>query len=46
MRPVSLAHLTVLSLAPPEMVRVAARTGYDAVGLRFIPACRAPSAIR
>jgi sugar phosphate isomerase/epimerase len=32
----SLAHLTVLDLAPPEMVRVAARTGYDAVGLRLI----------
>jgi sugar phosphate isomerase/epimerase len=32
----SLAHLTVLSLAPPEMVRVAARTGYRAVGLRLI----------
>jgi sugar phosphate isomerase/epimerase len=32
----SLAHLTVLSLAPPEMVGVAARTGYDAVGLRLI----------
>jgi sugar phosphate isomerase/epimerase len=32
----SLAHLTVLSLPPPEMVRVAARTGYGAVGLRLI----------
>lgn len=32
----SLAHLTVLSLAPPEMVSVAARTGYQAVGLRLI----------
>jgi sugar phosphate isomerase/epimerase len=32
----SLAHLTVLSLPPPEMVRVAARTGYRAVGLRLI----------
>jgi sugar phosphate isomerase/epimerase len=32
----SLAHLTVLSLPPPEMVRVAARTGYLAVGLRLI----------
>ena len=32
----SLAHLTVLGLAPPEMVRVAARTGYDTVGLRLI----------
>jgi sugar phosphate isomerase/epimerase len=32
----SLAHLTVLSLSPPEVVRVAARTGYQAVGLRLI----------
>jgi sugar phosphate isomerase/epimerase len=28
--------LTVLSLSPPEMVRVAARIGYRAVGLRLI----------
>jgi sugar phosphate isomerase/epimerase len=34
----SLAHLTVLSLAPPEMIRVAARTGYSSVGLRLIAA--------
>jgi len=32
----SLAHLTVLSLAPPEVVEVAARTGYQTVGLRLI----------
>jgi sugar phosphate isomerase/epimerase len=32
----SLAHLTVLGLPPPEMVRVAARTGYQYVGLRLI----------
>ena len=32
----SLAHLTVLGLPPPEMVRVAARTGYRTVGLRLI----------
>ena len=32
----SLAHLTVLDLAPPEMIRVAARTGYRTVGLRLI----------
>jgi sugar phosphate isomerase/epimerase len=31
----SLAHLTVLSLTPPEIVDVAARTGYDYVGLRI-----------
>ena len=32
----SLAHLTTLSLAPPEMIRVAARCGYQSVGLRLI----------
>ena len=32
----SLAHLTVISLSPPEVVRVAARTGYTTVGLRLI----------
>src|SRR3954468_9346870 len=32
----SLAHLTVLDLPPPEMVQVAARTGYTFVGLRLI----------
>lgn len=32
----SLAHLTVLGLSPPEVVRVAARTGYQTVGLRLI----------
>jgi sugar phosphate isomerase/epimerase len=31
-----LAHLTTLSLAPPEMIRVAARCGYSSVGLRLI----------
>lgn len=31
----SLAHLTVLSLSPPQMVEVAARTGYRYVGLRM-----------
>ncbi|MGO4570823.1 sugar phosphate isomerase/epimerase family protein [Microvirga sp. 2TAF3] len=35
-RDFSLAHLTVLSLPPPGMVRVAARTGYRFVGLRLI----------
>jgi sugar phosphate isomerase/epimerase len=32
----SLAHLTVLSLAPPQMIEVAARIGYQTVGLRLI----------
>ena len=31
----SLAHLTVLSLTPPQLVDVAARTGYDYVGMRI-----------
>ncbi|MBV8911961.1 MAG: sugar phosphate isomerase/epimerase, partial [Acetobacteraceae bacterium] len=37
-RTFSLAHLTVLDLPPPEMVEVAARTGYQTVGLRLIRA--------
>jgi len=32
----SLAHLTVIQLSPPELIRLAARTGYQAVGLRLI----------
>jgi sugar phosphate isomerase/epimerase len=32
----SLAHLTVLRLAPPEVIEVAARTGYQTVGLRLL----------
>jgi sugar phosphate isomerase/epimerase len=31
----SLAHLTVLSLTPPQVVDVAARAGYRYVGLRL-----------
>ena len=31
----SLAHLTVLTLTPPQVVDVAARTGYRYVGLRM-----------
>lgn len=34
----SLAALTVLELSPPDMVEVAAQAGYQAVGLRLIPA--------
>ncbi|MBL8658417.1 MAG: sugar phosphate isomerase/epimerase [Rhodospirillales bacterium] len=33
----SLAHLTVIGCAPPEMTRIAARAGYDFVSLRLIP---------
>src|SRR3954471_5614375 len=32
----SLAHLTVLNLAPPGMISLAARTGFQFVGLRLI----------
>lgn len=34
----SLAALTVLELAPPELVEVAASCGYDHVGIRLLPA--------
>ncbi|WP_028216659.1 sugar phosphate isomerase/epimerase family protein [Paraburkholderia oxyphila] len=33
----SLAPLTAIELAPPELVEAAQRTGYDAVGLRLSP---------
>lgn len=36
MRPLSLAHLTVIDLDPPAMIRLAADTGFDAVGLRLV----------
>ena len=36
-RKFSLAHLTILDASPPELIRIAARTGYDFVGLRLIP---------
>src|ERR1700722_320133 len=32
----SLAHLTVIRLSPPQVIEVAARTGYNTVGLRLI----------
>ena len=35
-RKFSLAHLTVIRLPPPQVIEVAARTGYDTVGLRLI----------
>jgi len=37
-RPLSLAALTVIELAPPDIVTVAAQAGYDFVGLRLVPA--------
>jgi sugar phosphate isomerase/epimerase len=36
--PFSLAALTVLELAPPALVDVAAACGYDQVGIRLLPA--------
>ena len=33
----SIAHLTLLSVSPPDLVEVAAATGYDLVGFRAIP---------
>jgi sugar phosphate isomerase/epimerase len=38
MRPIGLAALTVLELAPPDQVRCAADAGYAYVGLRLLPA--------
>ena len=32
----SLAHLTVIDQTPPDVIRIAAETGYDAVGLRLL----------
>ena len=34
----SLAALTVLELAPPALIDVAAACGYDCVGIRLLPA--------
>ena len=33
----SLVHLTNIDCPPPEMIRVAAKAGYDAVSMRTIP---------
>tara|TARA_B100000029_G_scaffold118692_1_gene111798 strand:+ start:978 stop:1799 length:822 start_codon:yes stop_codon:yes gene_type:complete len=38
MNQISLAYLTVFGLAPPDHVSFAAQAGYDAVGLRLVPA--------
>ncbi|MDF2235741.1 sugar phosphate isomerase/epimerase [Albimonas sp. CAU 1670] len=35
-RPIGLAHLTAIELSPPDLIRAAARVGFDAVGLRLI----------
>lgn len=36
-RQFSLAHLTILDAPPAKLIRIAARAGYDFVGLRLIP---------
>lgn len=36
-RPFSLAHLTMISVSPPQLVEIAARSGYQYVSLRPIP---------
>jgi sugar phosphate isomerase/epimerase len=36
--PIGLAALTVLELAPPDMISCAAGAGFDAIGLRLLPA--------
>ena len=38
MTQISLAYLTVFGLAPPDHVTCAAKAGYDAVGIRLMPA--------
>ena len=43
MTPLSLAHLTVLDVAPPELFDLAAEAGYQSVGIRILPA--APGAL-
>lgn len=35
-RRLSLAHLTAIDLAPPELIRAASAAGFDAVGLRLL----------
>ena len=37
MKPLGLGHFTFLELTPVALIRLAARTGYGAVGLRFHP---------
>ncbi len=36
-RAVGLEHLTLIDVAPPEFVTLAAGAGFDAVGLRIAP---------
>lgn len=39
-RAIGLEHLTLLDIAPPEFVSLAAAAGFDAVGLRIAPVTR------
>jgi len=43
MTPLSLAHLTVLEVAPPALFDLAAEAGFQSVGIRILPA--APGAV-
>ena len=36
-RAIGLEHLTLLEIAPPELVTLAAAAGFDTVGLRVCP---------
>lgn len=36
-RPLGLAHLTLLTATPPELIEIAAASGYDFVGIRVRP---------
>jgi sugar phosphate isomerase/epimerase len=42
----SLAQLTVLALAPPDIVATAARTGYHGCGMRLLPVSQGGTAYR
>jgi sugar phosphate isomerase/epimerase len=41
-RRVSLSHLTLIDVPAPDLVQVAADTGYDGVGLRILPVTGGP----
>jgi sugar phosphate isomerase/epimerase len=42
-RPLSLAHLTLFDVAPPELVTVAAAAGFGWVGIRITPSRQGPA---
>ncbi len=45
-RAIGLEHLTLLEIAPPEFVSLAAAAGFDTVGLRVSPVTHAEQAVR